>query len=246
MMEKSWWMRTMSSWSRSSQFSAFQPRGIPFTDFLPSYRLGIFGFSGIPGYTQNAGLLDQRLAVEWVHDNIKAFGGDPNRITIFGQSAGGSSVDYYSYAWVQNPIVSGLISHSGDALSFVPNTPEQSAAFFSNVSGSLGCGDATSGDVNAVVSCVRQQTFQTILAAAAKVPPAPSPALPQPVFHPTVDNVTVFSDYAARSAAGNFAKLVRFCPLVPREYNPDLYLSLLYLSVTDQTVIQLAALPVEQ
>ena len=65
-----------------------------------NYRLGIFGFSGAPGLTQNVGLLDQRLAVEWVRDNIAGFGGDPNRITIFGHSAGGASTDYYNYAWV--------------------------------------------------------------------------------------------------------------------------------------------------
>lgn len=54
---------------------------------LSSYRLGLFGFPGIPGVDgleQNAGLLDQRVAVEWVRDNIAAFGGDPKRITIFG------------------------------------------------------------------------------------------------------------------------------------------------------------------
>ena len=62
-----------------------------------SYRLNIFGFSGAPGLTQNVALLDQRMAVEWVYENIAAFGGDPEHITIFGQSAGGASVDYYSY-----------------------------------------------------------------------------------------------------------------------------------------------------
>jgi carboxylesterase type B len=52
-----------------------------------NYRVNVFGFPGLPGLpgvAQNAGLLDQRLAVEWVHENIEAFGGDPRRITIFG------------------------------------------------------------------------------------------------------------------------------------------------------------------
>lgn len=53
-----------------------------------SYRLSIFGFSGNPGGPGNVAFLDQRLAVEWVRDNIANFGGDTSRITIFGQSAG--------------------------------------------------------------------------------------------------------------------------------------------------------------
>jgi para-nitrobenzyl esterase len=57
-----------------------------------NYRVGIEGFAQIEGAPANRGLLDQVAALEWVRDNIRAFGGDPAQVTIFGQSAGGGSV----------------------------------------------------------------------------------------------------------------------------------------------------------
>jgi len=60
------------------------------------YRLGAYGFLAGPEVTkdgtQNAGLLDQRSALDWVQRNIKKFGGDPKKVTIWGGSAGGGSV----------------------------------------------------------------------------------------------------------------------------------------------------------
>ncbi|KAF9541669.1 alpha/beta-hydrolase, partial [Agrocybe pediades] len=63
---------------------------------LIQYRLGLFGFLAgqnvKDGGALNAGLLDQRMALQWVQTNIKKFGGDPSRVTIWGQSAGAGSV----------------------------------------------------------------------------------------------------------------------------------------------------------
>lgn len=67
-----------------------------------NYRMGVFGFLAHPELTAespqhssgNYGLLDQLAALRWVHDNVRAFGGDPSRVTVFGQSAGASSIAY--------------------------------------------------------------------------------------------------------------------------------------------------------
>lgn len=171
-----------------------------------SYRLGIFGFSGAPGVEANAALRDHRAAVEWVRDNIAGFGGDPSRITVFGQSAGGSSVDYWPFAWKKDPIVSGLNTMSGTSFSFLPNTQDYSQSLWYNVSQTVGCG-GPKDDSATVLSCVRAKNISVVLAAAARVPPLPTQALAQATFHPTIDNITVFADYEQLSASGAFAKI---------------------------------------
>lgn len=170
-----------------------------------NYRNNIFGFPGAPGVVQNAGLRDQRLAVQWLRDNARAFGGNPSLMTLFGQSAGGVAIDYWAYAYNRDPIVSGLISESGNALSFPLNTPNDTLSHWYNVTKTLGCG-ATADSL----ACMRMKNWTDIRTAAAKAPSVSSgnPLRSIPAFYPSADNETVFPDYVARSNAGKFARLV--------------------------------------
>ncbi|XP_046331815.2 acetylcholinesterase-like isoform X2 [Haliotis rufescens] len=84
-----------------------------------NYRLGPLGFSylgpdTIPG---NMGLMDQRLALQWVKDNIANFGGDPTRVTIFGESAGGVSVGHHLVSPLSRDMFDRAIMQSGTHIS---------------------------------------------------------------------------------------------------------------------------------
>ena len=97
---------------------AFAESGVIFVSF--NYRLGRFGFFAHPALTREAegspsgnfAILDQIAALKWVRDNIAAFGGDPENVTIFGESAGGMSV----HALTTTPLAQGLF-HKAISLS---------------------------------------------------------------------------------------------------------------------------------
>ena len=82
------------------------------------YRLGMFGFLSTedqeaPG---NYGMLDQIAAMKWVKENIAAFSGDPNKVTIMGQQAGGASVHYHLLSPLSRGLFNRAVSMSGTAL----------------------------------------------------------------------------------------------------------------------------------
>lgn len=90
-----------------------------------NYRVGILGFLklkdtslGVPG---NAGLKDQVLALKWVQKNIRKFGGDPNNVTIFGESAGSASVNYLVISPASKGLFHKAIMHSGTVLNPWPH-----------------------------------------------------------------------------------------------------------------------------
>jgi len=86
-----------------------------------NYRLGVFGFFAHPGLTAesshhssgNYGLLDQLAALKWVRDNIAGFGGDPERVTLFGQSAGAIDTTYLAASPLANGLIHRTIQQSG-------------------------------------------------------------------------------------------------------------------------------------
>jgi len=95
-----------------------------------SYRLGVFGFFAHPELTKespqkasgNYGLLDQAAALRWVSENIAAFGGDPKKITIAGESAGSFSVSAQMASPLSKNLINGAIGESGSVLS-LPSSP---------------------------------------------------------------------------------------------------------------------------
>ncbi len=86
-----------------------------------NYRLGVFGFLSHPELTKesdvkssgNYGLLDMVKALEWVKQNIAAFGGDPQRVTVFGESAGSSAVNYLQASPLAKGLFHRVIGQSG-------------------------------------------------------------------------------------------------------------------------------------
>lgn len=96
-----------------------------------NYRLGVFGFLALPELTKesgqnssgNYGLMDQALALKWVYDNIAAFGGDPKKITIAGESAGSVSVSALMASPLSKNMIAGAIGESGSILGALPALP---------------------------------------------------------------------------------------------------------------------------
>ncbi|XP_072942033.1 esterase FE4-like [Epargyreus clarus] len=84
-----------------------------------NYRLGPYGFMchGTPDIPGNQGFKDQVLALRWIKENIEAFGGNANKITLFGESAGGVSIDYHLHS-PQEKLFNNLILQSGT--SYIP------------------------------------------------------------------------------------------------------------------------------
>ncbi len=170
-----------------------------------NYRLGVLGFLAQTGLDAenhllgNYGFMDQQFALKWVKKNIKAFGGNPKEVTIFGESAGGQSV----YAQLASPLAKGLfrgaIAESGSYVEFQPyfpsieplKTAETSGGFApsgNSIATAVGCG-------NQMASCLRGVSANTLIAAQIGV------------LYPFVDGKLLTQTPSAAFASGQFNKV---------------------------------------
>ena len=172
-----------------------------------NYRLGPFGFLAHPELTEelggasgNLGLMDQRLALAWVRDNIEAFGGDPNNVTLFGESAGGLSVCAHLAAPSSRGLFSRAISQSG-----LCDTPlsdlAESEAIGANYATRVGC--TTPGEV---VSCLRARSVDELMSdgLAGGVLDELSNSRS---FWPSLDGAFLTEGFAAAAAGGRLASV---------------------------------------
>lgn len=133
-----------------------------------NYRLGIFGFLSLPELqaeqanngTGNMALLDQTAALQWVQANAARFGGDPSRVAIFGQSAGGFSICWHLVSPTSKGLFSAAIMESGSCGSRSFFKPiDQAFAFSDRVAASVGC----TGEGAERLACLRSASPATLL-----------------------------------------------------------------------------------
>lgn len=152
-----------------------------------NYRLGVLGFLNIDHEvaTGNQGLKDQTMALKWVQENISSFGGDPDNVTIFGESAGGASVHYLTLSPLSQGLFHKAISQSG-----VVNNPwaactQEPKKYAYQLAAQLG---EPSTDPKTVVEFLRTVDAQKLVVAESKLMSRTDHYTAMGVFKPTIDD----------------------------------------------------------
>lgn len=178
-------------------------------DYLPlkgvvlvtiNYRLGVFGFLATPGLAEedngaagNYGLMDQAAALRWVHANIRGFGGNPDNVTIFGESAGSESVCALMAAAPAQALFQKAIGESGALMKLgAPGTPTLQDVEERDEAWAQGLGAKTPAQLRAL-------TAKKLLDAALEKG--------APGFRPVIDGKLLIEPVAASYSAGRQAHI---------------------------------------
>jgi carboxylesterase type B len=127
-----------------------------------NYRLGLLGFLNIPGteLKGNYGMLDQVMALKWVQENIGSFGGNPEQVTLFGESAGGSSTDLHILSPMSKGLFHKAIAQSGFSTTAYVTLSSKVSARYVQFSEKLNCLNKQQ-----MLSCLRSKTTEEIIEA---------------------------------------------------------------------------------
>jgi para-nitrobenzyl esterase len=177
-----------------------------------NYRLGIFGFLAHPELTAesahhasgNYGLMDQVLALHWVHDNIARFGGDANNITVFGQSAGATDTSLLMTSPLAKDLFQKAIAQSGATAPIAPIVYAENAGSSLAKILNIAAGDGQ-------IKHLRTLFASDLLAALAKLPNHPR-------FGPNVDGYVLQRQPSEIFAAGQEAHIPLLYGTTTREF----------------------------
>ncbi|XP_007545960.1 neuroligin-2b isoform X1 [Poecilia formosa] len=161
-----------------------------------NYRLGVLGFlsTGDQSAKGNYGLLDQIQALRWLNENIEHFGGDPERITIFGSGAGAACVNLLILSHHSEGLFQRAIAQSGSAISSW-SVNYQPLTYTKILAKKVGC---TLGDMAELVDCLRRKSFREL------VDQDIQPARYHIAFGPVVDGDVVPDDPEILMQQGEF------------------------------------------
>ncbi|KAK4040644.1 hypothetical protein C8A01DRAFT_15505 [Parachaetomium inaequale] len=174
-----------------------------------NYRITIFGFARLPilkeQRSMNVGMRDQRAGLQWVKDNIAAFGGDPERITAFGLSAGGTftSLHLISYGGEKAVPFTQAWAMSGPPGTAFNMTSDVTELHTRAVAERLGC--AKNDDVE-TLECLRAVPFETLTQTAMEYAVSNHPPAGLFTFIPSVDGDLIPDRQTALYKAGKFVK----------------------------------------
>ncbi|KAE8139819.1 Alpha/Beta hydrolase protein [Aspergillus pseudotamarii] len=171
--------------------------GKPFIAVSADYRMSFWGFMAsqdiLDAGVANLGLKDQRIAMQWINENIEAFGGDPAKVTIWGESAGGGNVGYHAtaYGGRDDGLFRGIIAESGADGSHMKNLTEPQQIYDTIVS-AVEC----DGSLDKL-ACLRTVPFDKLNATITKISGS---------FYPIVDGDIIPDLPSVLLDAGKFTK----------------------------------------